>query len=154
MSPRFATTEAQCLLFLIDIVGSLAKYITLSSKILPSTAWKSLIFSNVDKGATMFAIVKAGAHQYRVSQGDEVTIDFVAGNVGDKITLNEVLLVKSGDLKIGQPTVKGASVEAVIKQQTRNPKVTVFKYRRTKNSKVTRGHKQPVTVIEVSQIKA
>ena len=100
----------------------------------------------------MFAVVKAGGHQYAVSQGDQITIDFVPGEVGDTVTLGEVLLVKGTELKLGKPTVKGAAVEAVIKQQTRNAKIIVFKYRRTKNSKVTKGHKQPVTVLEITKI--
>lgn len=99
----------------------------------------------------MFAIVKAGAHQYTVSQGDQVTIDFIPGNVGDKITLGDVLFVKGAEVKVGQPTVKGASVEAVIKEQTKNPKIIVFHYT-TKNTKKTKGHKQPVTVVEISKI--
>jgi large subunit ribosomal protein L21 len=100
----------------------------------------------------MFAVVKAGGHQYTVSQGDQIKVDYVPGSVGDKVTLGDVLLVNGPDLKVGKPTLKGAAVEAVIKQQSRDPKVIVFKYLRTKNSKVTKGHKQPVTVLEITKI--
>lgn len=102
----------------------------------------------------MFAVIKAGGHQYRVSQGDQITVDFLEGkNEGDKISFSDVLLVGGDKVKVGAPFVAGASVEAVVKKQTFNPKVLVFKFKRRKDYKRTRGHKQPVTVLEISGIK-
>lgn len=102
----------------------------------------------------MFAVIKAGGHQYRVSQGDQITVDFLEGkNEGDKISFSDVLLVGGDKVKVGAPFVSGASVEAVVKKQTFNPKVLVFKFKRRKDYKRTRGHKQPVTVLEISGIK-
>lgn len=101
----------------------------------------------------MFAVIKAGAHQYRVSEGEKLSIDKLGGNVGDKVKFDKVLMVGGGDsAKFGTPFVSGASVEATIASQEFNPKVIIFKYKRRKNYKRTRGHKQPVTVVEINKI--
>lgn len=102
----------------------------------------------------MYAVINAGAHQYTVKEGDVLTIDKIEGGAGDKVTFDKVLLVGGNSPKIGAPLVAGASVEAVIEEQTRNPKIIVFKYKRRKNYKKKRGHKQPVTVVKVSKINA
>ncbi len=102
----------------------------------------------------MFAVFKAGGHQYRVSQGDQITVDFLDGKVeGDKIQFSDIMLVGGDQVVVGAPFVKGASIEAVVRKQTHNPKVLVFKFKRRKDYKRTRGHKQPVTVLEISGIK-
>ena len=101
----------------------------------------------------MYAVVKAGGHQYRVSQGDELTVDFLEGKKeGDKVTLDQVLLVGGDKTVVGAPLVEGAKVEATVKKQTRNPKILVFKFKRRKDYKRTNGHKQPVTVLEINSI--
>jgi large subunit ribosomal protein L21 len=101
----------------------------------------------------MYAVIKAGGHQYRVSQGDELTVDFLEGKAqGDKITFDEVLMVGGDEAKVGAPFVSGAKVEATVKTQTHNPKILVFKFKRRKDYKRTRGHKQPVTVLEINNI--
>ena len=101
----------------------------------------------------MYAVIKAGGHQYKVSQGDVVTVDFLKdAKEGETVTFDQVLLVGGKDTVVGQPLVAGAKVEAVVKQQTRNPKIIVFKFKRRKDYKRTKGHKQPVTVLEVSKI--
>lgn len=101
----------------------------------------------------MYAVIKAGGHQYRVSQGDELTVDFLEGKKeGDKVTFNDVLMVGGDDAKVGAPLVSGASVEATVKGQTHNDKILVFKFKRRKDYKRTRGHKQPVTVLEINNI--
>mgnify|MGYP003687840497 CR=1 FL=1 len=102
----------------------------------------------------MYAVVKAGGHQYRVSQGDELTVDFLEGKKeGDKVTLDQVLLVGGDKTVVGAPLVEGAKVEATVKKQTHNPKILVFKFKRRKDYKKTQGHKQPVTVLEINSIK-
>jgi large subunit ribosomal protein L21 len=98
----------------------------------------------------MYAVIKAGGHQYRVKEGDSLTIDKMVGEAGEKVVFDKVLL--AGE-KIGRPYVDGALVEATIREQKRNPKILVFKYKRRKNYKRTRGHKQPVTVVEINKIK-
>ena len=100
-----------------------------------------------------YAVVKAGGHQYRVTEGSQVRVDFLKGNVGDKVKLDQVLALSTGSaLKVGAPLISGASVQATIKEQTRNDKITVFHFRRRKNSKKTQGHKQQVTVLEINKI--
>lgn len=100
-----------------------------------------------------YAVVKSGGHQYRVTEGSQVRVDFMTGKVGDKVKLNQVLLVSAGSaLKVGAPLLSGASVEATIKEQTRNEKIVVFHTRRRKNSKKTQGHKQLMTVLEINKI--
>lgn len=102
----------------------------------------------------MYAVIKAGGHQYKVKEGDSLTIDKVSGQAGDKVTFDKVLMIGGAKSVVGAPLVSGAVVEATIKDQVREPKIIVFKYRRRKNSKVKRGHKQPVTVVEIKKIKA
>jgi len=100
----------------------------------------------------MFAVIKAGAHQYRVQEGDTLRVDLLKGNVGDKVTFDKVLMVGGAKMKVGAPLVGGAKVEATIKEQARDPKVVIFKYKRRKNYKRTRGHKQPITLVEINKI--
>lgn len=101
----------------------------------------------------MYAVIQAGGHQYRVTQGESLVVDKMNGNAGDKVMFDKVLLVGDGsNVKIGKPFVQGAKVEVEIKEQTRNEKQVIFKYRRRKNYKVMTGHRQPVTIIEVKSI--
>lgn len=100
----------------------------------------------------MYAVIKAGARQLKVSKGDQVKVDFVNGDVGKEVLFDKVLMVGGGKLVFGQPEVKGATVSAVITAQTHNDKVLVFKYKRRKNYKVLRGHRQPVTMVEIKDI--
>ena len=103
----------------------------------------------------MFAVFQAGGHQYRVAQGDVLTVDFLEGkNEGDKVSFSNVMLVGGDKTTVGAPFVAGAVVEGVVKKQGFNDKVLVFKFKRRKDYKRTRGHKQPVTTIEISGIKA
>ncbi|MBO0663243.1 50S ribosomal protein L21 [Jiella sp. MQZ9-1] len=97
----------------------------------------------------MFAVIKTGGKQYRVATEDKFTIERIAGEAGDLVTFNEVLMVGSS---IGAPFVEGASVAAEIVEQTRGKKVISFKKRRRQNSKRTRGHRQDLTMIRVTEI--
>ena len=97
----------------------------------------------------MFAVIKTGGKQYRVAPDDSFTIERVPGEAGDLVTFKEVLMVGS---TIGAPVVEGASVTAEIVEQTRGQKVISFKKRRRQNSKRSRGHRQDLTLIRVSEI--
>ncbi|MBI4967776.1 MAG: 50S ribosomal protein L21 [Rhodospirillales bacterium] len=99
----------------------------------------------------MFAVVKTGGKQYKVAQDDLVTVEKLAGEPGQAVTLGEVLMV--GD-KIGAPLVAGAQVNAEIVKQTRGDKIIVFKKRRRKNSRRKNGHRQELTVLKITGIKA
>lgn len=101
----------------------------------------------------MYAVIKTGGKQYRVAQGDRLRVEKLAGNVGDTVTLDEVLLVGSGeDVTVGAPTVGGAKVEAKIVAQDRAPKIIIFKFRRRKNYRRKSGHRQPFTALEITGI--
>ena len=100
----------------------------------------------------MYAVIKTGGKQYRVSQGDKVRVEKLAGNVGDTVTISDVLLLGGDALKIGTPLVSGAKVEAKIVAQDRAKKIVVFKFRRRKNYRRKNGHRQPFTALEITSI--
>ena len=103
----------------------------------------------------MFAVIKTGGKQYKVAAEDTITVMTVAGNPGDKVTFDNVLMVVNGDsTKMGTPSVAGASVAADIVEQARGPKVIAFKKRRRKNSKRKRGHRQDLTIVRITGINA
>jgi large subunit ribosomal protein L21 len=103
----------------------------------------------------MFAVIKTGGKQYKVAAEDKITVMTVAGNPGDKVTFDNVLMVVNGDsTKMGTPSVAGASVAAEIIEQARGPKVIAFKKRRRKNSKRKRGHRQDLTIVRITGINA
>jgi large subunit ribosomal protein L21 len=102
----------------------------------------------------MYAVIKTGGKQYRVSEGQKLRVEKLTGNVGDKVTLGEVLLLGGDAPKIGQPLVKGASVGAEIVAQDRGKKLVVFKFRRRKNYRRKTGHRQQYTVLKITGISA
>jgi large subunit ribosomal protein L21 len=102
----------------------------------------------------MYAVIKTGGKQYRVSQGDKVRVEKLPGNVGDTVTLSDVLMLGGDSIKIGTPLVAGAKVEAKITAQDRDKKIIVFKFRRRKNYRRKNGHRQPFTALEITGIKA
>ena len=99
----------------------------------------------------MFAVIKTGGKQYKVAKDDVIVIERVAGEEGAKINFAEVLMV--GD-KVGAPLVDGASVEGEIVKQSRGEKVIVFKKRRRQGYKRKNGHKQELSVVKITDIKA
>jgi large subunit ribosomal protein L21 len=102
----------------------------------------------------MFAVIKAQGKQYKVAQGDELTIDRLAGEKGAKVSLGEVLmLVDGGKSTVGKPVISGAKVEAEILDHSRGDKIKVFKKRRRKNYHRTRGHRQDLTTVKITSIK-
>ena len=102
----------------------------------------------------MFAVIKAQGKQYKVAQGDELTIDRLAGEKGAKVSLGEVLmLVDGGKSTVGKPVISGAKVEAEILDHPRGDKIKVFKKRRRKNFHRTRGHRQDLTTVKITSIK-
>lgn len=102
----------------------------------------------------MYAIVLAGGKQHRVQPGDLIKVEKVDGEVGQTVTLGEVLAIGGDDgLKLGQPRVEGAQVETEIVRQGRDKKVLVFKKKRRKNYRRLYGHRQPFTHLMVKEIK-
>lgn len=103
----------------------------------------------------MFAVVKTGGKQYRVEENSIIRVEKLEANEGDSITLSEILLTGTGDsVKVGLPTVVGAEVEAVVVKQMRDKKVIIFKKNRRHNYRRKRGHRQQLTVLRVTKIKA
>jgi large subunit ribosomal protein L21 len=102
----------------------------------------------------MYAVFKTGGKQYRVEQGDKLRVEKLAGNVGDPVTFDQVLLVSGAGekLAVGKPLVGGAKVEAKIVGQGLGPKVVIFKFRRRKNYRRKTGHRQPFTALEITNI--
>jgi large subunit ribosomal protein L21 len=103
----------------------------------------------------MFAVVKTGGKQYKVASGDVIKVEKLLADAGSNVELDEVLMV--GDDKgvtVGAPTVSGAKVAAEVLEQIRGPKITIFKKRRRKNSRRSRGHRQSLTVLRVKEITA
>jgi large subunit ribosomal protein L21 len=100
----------------------------------------------------MFAVIKTGGKQYRVAAEDVLKVDKVKGDPGEIVQFGEVLLVGGDEVKVGAPTVAGASVAAEVLEQGRGPKVIAFKKRRRKNSRRKRGHRQEFTLVRVTEI--
>ncbi|HBF4427094.1 TPA: 50S ribosomal protein L21 [Clostridioides difficile] len=103
----------------------------------------------------MYAIVKTGGKQYKVSEGDVLFVEKLEANTGDVVTLNEILACsKDGELKLGSPVVEGASVQAKVVEQGKAKKVIVFKYKAKKDYRRKQGHRQSYTKIVVEKINA
>ncbi|MEZ4706277.1 MAG: 50S ribosomal protein L21 [Caldilineaceae bacterium] len=101
----------------------------------------------------MYAVVKTGGKQYRVTAGQILEVEKLDGNVGDVVTLDDVLLVADGDdVTIGQPAVDGASVLAKITGQHRGKKILSFRYRPKKRIRVRRGHRQYLTRLQIESV--
>jgi large subunit ribosomal protein L21 len=100
----------------------------------------------------MYAVIKTGGKQYRVSEGQKLRVEKLPGTAGDKVTFSEVLLIGGDSPKVGQPLVTGASVAAEITGQDRGKKVVVFKFRRRKNYRRKAGHRQPFTELRITGI--
>ncbi|HUU71770.1 MAG TPA: 50S ribosomal protein L21 [Burkholderiales bacterium] len=103
----------------------------------------------------MYAVIKTGGKQYRVSSGEKLKVEQLAAEVGSQITIDKVLMVADGDkVSIGTPLVKGASVKATVVNHGRGDKIRIFKMRRRKHFKKQQGHRQNFTEIQVEEISA
>ena len=101
----------------------------------------------------MYAVVKTGGKQYRVAEGDTLRVEKLTGQVGEKITLGEVLFVGgNGEVKIGTPTLSGAQVTGEILAQGKAKKVLVFKKKRRKGYSRQHGHRQQQTTLKITGI--
>lgn len=102
----------------------------------------------------MYAIIKNGGKQYKVSEGDELSLDKMSLEAGTVIEIKEVLAVNAGELKFGAPFVEGAIVTAEVMREGRDRKVITFKKRRRKDSKVKRGFRRDFTRVKITKIAA
>lgn len=105
----------------------------------------------------MKAVIKTGGKQYLVSEGDILTIEKLPEEAGEKIIISEVLLIsddEGNDIKLGDPIIAAAKVEAEIVEQVKDDKIRVFKMRRRKRYRKTMGHRQKLTQIKIISILA
>ena len=101
----------------------------------------------------MYAVVKTGGKQYRVTQDEYLKVEKLEGNEGDTIELDQVLMIADGDkLKIGSPMLDGGKVTATILSHGRGKKVEIMKFRRRKHHQKRTGHRQSYTEIKVTGI--
>lgn len=101
----------------------------------------------------MYAVIKTGGKQYRVAAGDVIKVEKLDGEIGSSVDFDQVLMVGEGDdAKIGTPLVGGAKVSAEVLEQGKGDKVLIFKKKRRKNYRRTRGHRQHQTVLRISDI--
>jgi large subunit ribosomal protein L21 len=100
----------------------------------------------------MYAVIKTGGKQYRVTEGQTLYVERLDGAPGDKLTFDQVLLVSGDSVKVGAPLVTGATVSAQIVAHDRAKKITVFKLRRRKNYRRKQGHRQPYTELQITGI--
>ena len=103
----------------------------------------------------MYAIIKTGGKQYRVAEGDVITVGKLAANEGDAVTFDEVLtVVKDDEVVVGKPVVEGAKVTAKVEAQGKDKKILVFKYKAKSNYRRRQGHRQPFTKVVIEKIEA
>lgn len=101
----------------------------------------------------MYAIFKSDGRQYEARPGHIIRMEKIAGEVGENIVLNEVLLFSDGDqMKFGQPLVEGVSVQAKIVEHGRLSKIVIFKHKRRKDYRKKQGHRQSYTAVRVENI--
>ena len=103
----------------------------------------------------MYAIIKTGGKQYRVSEGDVIWVEKLLYDDGEKVSFDEVLLVGGdGEIKAGTPVVNGASVEGTVLKSGKSKKIIVFKYKAKKDYRKKQGHRQPFTQVKIEKINA
>jgi large subunit ribosomal protein L21 len=103
----------------------------------------------------MYAVIKTGGKQYRVAAGEKIKVELLTADVGQQITLDQVLAVGNGtDMNFGSPLVSGAHVVATVVGHGRHDKVRIFKMRRRKHYQKRQGHRQGFTEIEISAVNA
>ena len=111
--------------------------------------------SNYQGGVFMYAIIKTGGKQYKVSEGDVITVEKLAQAEGEAVVFDQVLaVVNDGDVKVGKPVIEGAKVTAKVEAQGKERKILVFKYKAKSNYRRRQGHRQPFTKVVIEKIEA
>ena len=100
-----------------------------------------------------FAIVDTGGKQYRVTPDDVILIERLAGEAGDKVSFNDVLMLEeNGKTAVGTPLVDGAKVTGTLMEQTRGDKIIIFKKKRRKSYRRRNGHRQELSIVRITDI--
>ena len=103
----------------------------------------------------MYAILKTGGKQYKVSEGDVIYVEKLGVEDGATVTFDEVLAVGEGDkLTVGAPYVSGAAVTGTVEKTGKGKKITILRYKAKKNEKKKIGHRQPYTKVQITKIDA
>ena len=103
----------------------------------------------------MYAIIRTGGKQYRVEPGDVVRLEALEAEVGASVTLDDVLLVGGkDDVQVGAPRLENAAVVGTVVEQGRDRKIRVFKHKRRKHYRRTRGHRQAYTAVKIERVEA
>ena len=101
----------------------------------------------------MYAVIQTGGKQYRVAQGDDLRIEKLAGQEGDPVVFDKVLMTVDGEnVQVGKPFVENAKVLGRLKRQDKDKKVVVFKFKRRKGYRRTKGHRQPFSLVKIEGI--
>jgi large subunit ribosomal protein L21 len=102
----------------------------------------------------MYAIIDTGGKQIKVQEGQEIYIEKIDAAEGETVTFDKVLFVGGDTIKVGNPTVEGATVTAKVEKHGRQKKIVVFKYKPKKNYRRKQGHRQPYTKVVIEKINA
>ncbi len=98
----------------------------------------------------MYAVIKVGGKQYRVSEGDEIFVEKLNANTGDVVTFEEVLML---DSKVGSPYLSNVTVEGTVLKNGKAKKIRIFKYKsKSRSNRKTQGHRQPYTKVKITKI--
>ena len=101
----------------------------------------------------MYAVIQTGGKQYRVSPGEQIQVERLPGEPGQQIAFEKVLLASDGEtIKVGRPYVEGSKVMGRILRQAKAKKIIVFKYKRRKNYKRKKGHRQHISLVKIENI--
>ncbi|HSI28894.1 50S ribosomal protein L21 [Methylophilus flavus] len=103
----------------------------------------------------MYAVIKTGGKQYKVTAGEKLKVEKLVGDVGSTVVIDKVLLIANGETTtVGAPLIAGATVNATVVSHGRGDKVMIFKMRRRKHYRKTQGHRQSYTEIQIDTISA
>jgi len=101
----------------------------------------------------MYAVIETGGKQYRVQQGDVISVEKLGVEAGEKVTFDKVLVVNDGEaVTVGTPCVEGATVGATVVENGKGKKVVIFKYKAKKDYRKKQGHRQPYTMVKIDEI--
>jgi large subunit ribosomal protein L21 len=101
----------------------------------------------------VYAVIETGGKQYKVEEGDILSVEKLTANEGEKVNFDKVMLVSGEEgIKVGKPYVEGATVEAEVLFHGKGKKIIVFKYKPKKNYRKKQGHRQPFTRVKITKI--
>jgi large subunit ribosomal protein L21 len=101
----------------------------------------------------MFAVIKTGGKQFRVSVGDTIYVEKLPVENGGVVTFDALMVGENDNIRVGTPVVEGAAVEGRVVRQVKGQKIVIFKYKPKKNIRKKQGHRQPYTQVEITTIR-